>query len=491
MPERDPMTRRSQDEYMDAEALAEFGRVNRELVGRRQLAIWVHPETPRDPVAWILSQESTRIPEFLPLRHYRMAQSPFAFYRGSAIVMAHDLATGRPHTDLEVQLCGDAHLCNFGLFAAPNRELVLDINDFDETQRGPFEWDVFRLVTSFVLASKERGFPEHITSEITLRVGQSYREKMRVLSEMSDVDIWYQRADEDHLKLEIQALHGKKGVSRLKGHLEKAKSRENWSAVLKMTEVVEGRRRFVNQSPLLIRIPLGESELDLQRQLYLNYVSTLPPETQAVFSRYRPIDVAHKVVGVGSVGLLSYIYLLQGRHPEDLLVIQVKEARESVLSPFVESEAPPHQGQRVVYGQKMLQPASDLFLGWISGPEGRREFYVRQLRDMKWTPDLQSLSADSLLSVAHLCGETLARAHARSGSAIAISAYLGKSSRFDRAMLDFARSYSHQVEADFDAFTARIADGSIVAQREVDISAPIILASRTKGIQVASDPNRV
>jgi len=470
--------------FLDQEACAAFGRANRDTLSRKDLSVWKTHKLTRDPIGWLLAQERYRIGEFVPLRHHRMAQSPLSFYRGSAIIMANDLAGERPRTDLIVQLCGDAHLANFGLFAAPNRSVVFDINDFDETYKGPFEWDVYRLVTSFELACRELEFSTSITSKITLRVGQSYREKMHQLSQLNEIDIWYECADERALETEVNALRGQKGVQRLKGHLEKEHSREHRSAIEKLTEVVDGQRQFVHNPPLLIRVSSDGHIYDSTHRQYEEYQETLAGSSREVLQRYRVVDVAHKIVGVGSVGMAAYVYLLQGRHIDDVLLFQTKEATESVLAPFVPYEGPAHQGQRVIVGQRLIQAASDLFLGWVTGvPDSKgvsRHFYVRQLRDMKWAPDLATLDAKALFTIAHLEGQALARAHARSGNSIAISGYLGKSTRFERSMQAFGNLYAGQVEGDYEAFMNKIDEGEIEALDENGIDTPDLTLRKGK-----------
>ena len=436
------------------------GRLARQRLPRKNLSVWDKESSRRDPLLLLEQQESTRVPEQIPLRHHRMAVSPFAFFRGSAIVMAHDLGHDRPDSGLHVQLSGDAHLANFGLFAAPDRSVVFDINDFDETHQGPFEWDVLRLSTSFLLASGGNGLSERISKELAFIAARTYRHAMLQYATMHEIDIWYQRFDEAWLENLIATLHGKAAVERIRRYVAKARASHRWSAVERLTETLNGHPRFLDLPPLLTRIPLHHEAQQALSDLFDRYADTLSGGGRALLSRYQLVDAAHKVVGVGSVGLLAYVYLLKGYHSDDLLVLQAKEAVASVIAPFSATPYADEAGKRVVQGQRLMQAQTDLFLGWLKGPAGRM-FYVRQLRDMKWSPDFDQMDEEELISYAHLCGRTLARAHARSGQSVSIAAYLGKSDKFEEAVADFSERYGRQVKTDHEAFRMAIKLGTL------------------------------
>ena len=380
-------------------------------------------------------------------------------------------------------MCGDAHLSNFGMFAAPDRSVVFDVNDFDETNPGPFEWDVKRLAASFVLAARDNGLPDKMGLEAAVASASSYRESMADFALKREIDIWYDRIDASGLVRAIQELPGGIGGRKQKAQAEatlkaataKAQTRDAWSAIRKITEVVDGRHRFRNDPPLLTRLELNADVAAVVNGLFREYRATLQDDRQELLKRYDIVDMGHKVVGVGSVGLLAFVLLLRGRDEDDLMVLQVKQAQGSVLEPYTRRSVYTKHGHRVVAGQRLMQAASDSFLGWIDGPTGR-SFYVRQLRDMKWSPEPSSLTGKRLSRYAVLCGHTLARAHARSGDSIAISAYLGKSRSFDKAMGSFAVAYADQSERDYAQFTEAIADGRISAHED---------ASGREGLQAA------
>lgn len=443
------------------------GRATRTIRPRGSLGEWTAPTDRKDPIAQLLAQEQPRVPELLPIRHARMAANPFAFYRGAAVLMASDLGA-LPTTGLVVQACGDAHMSNFGLFASPDRSLVFDVNDFDETHPAPFEWDVARLATSFELASQGRGLPEETRTAICQGSVTAYRRHMRRLANMNDLDIWYERVSQDELLAFANAQSDKAGSQTLTKSFAKARARDRWSAVRNLTVEVDGTRQFLDQPPLLVRVEADGAAWDRAQQMFQSYRRTLPDDRRELLRHYHLVDIAHKVVGVGSVGLLAFVILLQGRDANDLLVLQVKQAVRSVLEPYT---APSHfgqQGHRVVAGQRLMQASADTFLGWVTGPRGR-EYYVRQLRDMKWSPDPSRLGADDLRRYAAVCGWTLARAHARTGDAVAIDAYLGTSGRFDRAMARFAQAYARQSNADYDAFMHQVRDHRIAVAAEDEI----------------------
>jgi uncharacterized protein (DUF2252 family) len=385
--------------------------------------------------------------------------SPFAFMRGSAIVMANDLAS-TPKTGIQAQLCGDAHLSNFGAYASPERALLFDVNDFDETLPGPWEWDVKRLATSLVVAGRDSGFDAVACREAAGASVVSYRRRMAEFSEMGELEVWYSRVGEEDLRGLLSGAKSKKTAKKLNKAVLKARGRDSLQALSKLTRVVDGRRKIIDDPPLLVRIPEGD-ELRVEVNAILeSYKRTLQEDRRHLLERYRFVDAARKVVGVGSVGTRAYVVLLEGRDEVDPLFLQVKEAGASVLEGHVPSSTYQHHGHRVVAGQRLMQAASDIFLGWFRGREGR-DFYWRQLRDMKGSADVESMSPDELALYARLCGWALARAHARSGDRVQIAAYLGKSERFDGAIADFAEAYADQTESDHAALCAAVKSGTL------------------------------
>jgi len=425
------------------------------------------PDRP-DPIALLRAQDESRLEDLVPIRWGRMSASPFTFYRGSAALMAADLAPV-PRTGLEVQLCGDAHLANFGLYGSPERAVLFDVNDFDETLPGPFEWDLKRLAASFVLASRENGFDEDVARETALAAVRSYREHMTAYAEMRELDVWYSRVVADDLLEMERASHAAKapsgsvdkaGIKRTEKDLAKTRSRDNLQAAGKLTEVVDGVRRIVDQPPLVMHME-GLQDAALIHSLFDVYKRTLADDRRTLLDRFDIVDVARKVVGVGSVGTRCFIGLLLGRDLDDPLFLQIKEAGPSVLEPYLGRSRFTHAGHRVVAGQRLMQAASDIFLGWMTGkPEGR-QFYWRQLRDMKGSLDTALLRPPGMEILATLCGWTLARGHARSGRRVAIASYLGVSGRFDQAIADFAQAYANQAEKDHAALLKAIEQGRI------------------------------
>lgn len=471
------------DGLTHADQLALVGRMARKHVHRSELGALALDSSQRDAVALIQQQEKIRIQELLPLRHHRMGQSAFAFYRGSALLMAHDLAEGRKNTGIHVQLCGDAHLANFGLFAAPNRDVLFDINDFDETHPGPFEWDVHRLATSYWLALNELGHGGTRCNEVVVLVAESYRKAMAHYARIPEIDLWYEHPNEAWMERTLESMSGKSGTKQFKAYIQRARERDRWTAVHKLTESGPRGRQFIDNPPTLVRIPLNPEELERQQALYQDYTTSLDLATRELLGRYRVIDVGHKVVGVGSVGLTAYVYLLQGYHPEDLIVLQVKEAVPSVMAAYLNDPTIRHDGKRVVRGQRIMQAASDLFLGWVRAPLGR-EFYARQLRDMKYKPDAQDLGLTEIRNLAWLSGITLARAHARSGQSIAIHSYLGHSNRFEKAITAFAEAYTGQILSDFAAFRTAIGSGKLPEARE-NVLPPEFVSDPIRGVFIA------
>lgn len=439
------------------EARQARGRAIRARTPRSSHSFWTEAPDRPDPIALLEKQETTRLPDLVPIRHARMRVSPFAFFRGSAIIMAEDLAR-TPTTGIQAQLCGDAHLANFGLYASPERTLLFDVNDFDETLSGPWEWDIKRLAASIYVASRGNGFPEPECRTATLSAVRSYRLRMAGFAQMRNLEVWYSRVAADDLFAMIQDKQTRKRAQKQVG---KIRQRNSLQAFSKLTEVVEGRRIIANDPPLVTRITAQDQEETLHR-LYDEYLGTVRPPQSYLLNSYQIVDFALKVVGVGSVGTRCYILLLSGRDADDPLFLQVKEAEESVLESKLPKSGFAHHGQRVVVGQELMQAASDIALGWVRGPSGR-DFYVRQLRDMKGSAEIESMGPPQVGLWAEACGWALARAHARSGDPVEIAAYMGASDTFDRAIVTFAEAYANQNERDYAAFVAAIKTGRLVA----------------------------
>ena len=411
-----------------------------------------------DPIATLIAQGEHRVPTLLPIRYSRMSQSAFSFYRGSAALMANDLGP-RPNSGLHVQLCGDAHLGNFGIFATADRRTIFDVNDFDETFPGPFEWDVQRMVTSFAIAAANRS--EECQEAVIHAGAEAYRLSMATFATLTFVDTWYFRVDAKSLReVTRSGALSESGMARMNKGFNAAEKRDQWSAIMKLTVEVDGQRQFVNNPPLVVRLSLAEGVMDSINRVFDRYKETLLCDRRILLDRYHIVDFGHKVVGVGSIGLLAYIVLLQGRDANDLLVLQVKQAIESVLEPWVPSSRSESHSKRVTDGQRNIQAATDAFLGWVDG-DGGKSYYVRQLRDKKWSPDVDSFSDEDLEAYAQICGGALARAHARSGNAEAISSLIGTDTSFDVAMHDFAVSYARQSKADYSEFLKAVSTGAI------------------------------
>jgi uncharacterized protein (DUF2252 family) len=432
----------------------------------------------RDPVAILDAQAPSRVPDLVPLRYGRMLVSPFTFYRGAAAVMAHDLAS-TPRAGLRVQLCGDAHLSNVGGYASPERSLVFDLNDFDETLAGPFEWDVKRLAASFEIAGRDRNFTKAQRQSAVLSAVRAYREWMRKLAEARNLDVWYARLDvatiERNLR-EQQAHHQAEGVAKA---ALKARTKDSLKAFAKLTELVDGEPRIVSDSPLIVPanelaeqvgIPAEVLEGEIH-QLFREYRRTLQPDRRDLLEAFRLVDLARKVVGVGSVGTRCWILLLLGRDSDDPLFLQIKEAQASVLEPYLGKSQYRNHGQRVVMGQRLMQATSDIFLGWVHAKKTldgiERDFYVRQLWDWKTSVDLDVILPKGLELYGEVCGFLLARAHARSGDRIAIASYLGKNDAFDSALAEFAVAYADQNERDHAALRKAADEGRIQVQEEL------------------------
>jgi uncharacterized protein (DUF2252 family) len=450
--------------HLDVAERATRGKAARKKASRASLAAWDPPADRADPVALLLGQEVTRVPELVPIRHERMLTSPFAFYRGAAVVMAADVASV-PDTGLRVQACGDAHLANFGGFASPDRKLVFDINDFDETSHGPFEWDVKRLAASFEIAARAREFSAKTARAVALLVGKSYREAMAGFAAMTNLDVWYARLDLqetlDRYASQVKASE----VARMNKVVAKAETKDSLKAFAKLTEVVDGEVRIASDAPLMVPARELMGEIDpatleawLHEQLRI-YRHSLQPDRRHLLEGYRMVDLARKVVGVGSVGTRCWILLMLGKDDADPLFMQVKEAEASVLEPHGGRSEYGNHGQRVVEGQRLLQAASDVMLGWFHTHAldgGERDFYVRQLWDWKVSADLETMP-ESLMSIyAQMCGWTLARAHARSGDRIAIASYLGTNDVFDNAIAAFATAYADQNQRDYETAVATL-----------------------------------
>jgi len=456
-------------------ARAERGKAARAAVPRTTHGEWTPPAGRRDPIELLQEQAADRVQELLPIRYGRMLNSAFAFYRGAAYLMAADLA-GEPRTGLDVQLCGDAHLSNFGAFAAPDRRLIFTLNDFDETLAGPFEWDLKRLVASFAVAGRDRGFDAKQRQKVNMTVTRSYREAMHGFAAMGTLELWYARIELDEIALMGAAHVTSKQQKRFEKNLDKTRSKDSMRAFAKLTTVVDGRARFVSEPPLLTPVEelVGSdrrAELDAYvRKVLSGYGRTLPSDRRRLLGRFRYADAARKVVGVGSVGTRAWVLLLLGRDGGDPLILQFKEAQASVLEPFLGRSEFDHHGRRVVEGQRLMQAASDILLGWVRTPDFEgvpRDFYVRQLWDSKGSALVELMEPNIMELYARICGRALAKAHARSGDAIAIAAYLGKSTRLDRALSDFAEAYADQNERDHRALAEAVASGRIEARTDV------------------------
>jgi uncharacterized protein (DUF2252 family) len=444
------------------------GRAERKGVSRpAQSQLAVAPD--RDAIALLEAQAATRVADLVPIRYGRMLRTPFTFFRGAAVVMAHDLAA-TSHTGLYVQLCGDAHLLNFGGFASPERDLVFDLNDFDETLPGPFEWDVKRLAASVEIAARERGLDDGARAAALSAAGRSYRETMWLLARQGELDAWYARADEASLLADLHAAH-EPGVEKAVEH-GAAHARENDSAhaLAKLTRLVDGEPRIVAKPPLIVPVAdLGPDRDEAERTvqgLFPGYRRSLPRDRRGLLDRFRYADLARKVVGIGSVGTRCWMLLLLGRDVDDPLFLQVKEAQASVLEPFMERSAFQSHAERIVEGQRLAQAAGDIFLGWtrVETADGtQRDYYVRQLRDWKASLDIGLVRPEGLASYSRWCGAALARAHARSGDRIAIAAYLGKSDAFDQAVAAFATSYAAVNERDHASLRRAVDEGRVAA----------------------------
>ena len=462
---------RKVEHFTTAERAAR-GKAVRGEVPRRAHAEWEPAPHRPDPVELLEEQAASRVPELVPIRYGRMLVSPFTFYRGAAYLMASDLSVG-PRTGLHAQLCGDAHLSNFGAFASPDRRLVFGVNDFDETHPGPFEWDLKRLAASFAVAGRDRGFDTKIRTRINAAVSAGYRAAMHDYAAMRNLDLWYARIDVEQLVTQFRAQASAVQKKRMQKNLAKTRTKDSLAAFGKLTELVDGEHRIVSDPPLIVPVgelaPTGRQE-DVEeafRELIRKYRRTLQGDRRRLIERFRFADAARKVVGVGSVGTRAWIVLMIGRNNDDPMFLQAKEAEASVLEPFVGKSEFANHGQRVVEGQRLMQAASDIMLGWLhtTGLDGvERDFYIRQLWDWKGSAIVDAMEPDAMGAYAQLCGATLAKAHARSGDAIAIASYLGKSDVYDKALAEFAETYADQNERDYDALKKAAASGRVKAE---------------------------
>jgi uncharacterized protein (DUF2252 family) len=448
------------------------GKAARSEVPRASHAVFEPPATRADPVELLERQAETRVPELVPIRYGRMLVSPFTFYRGGAMIMAHDLAA-TPRSGLTVQACGDAHLSNFGVFASPERRLMFDANDFDETLPGPWEWDVKRLAASMLIAARDNRFRAKDQDRIVLDTVGRYRTAMADFAGMNNLDVWYSHLDIESAIQELGSQIKPKLVKQAEKQLAKARTKDSMKAFSKLTEVVDGKPRIIDESPLIVpvdKMATGEElqELfDVVHRVLREYRETLEFDRRVLLEAFDLTDLAHKVVGVGSVGTRAWIALYLGRNEQDPLFLQVKEADASVLEELLGPSEFANHGQRVVVGQRLMQATSDIFLGWLhvdAGLDGKpRDFYVRQLKDWKGSAEIEQMVPQGMATYGQLCGWTLARAHARSGDRIAIASYLGKGDSFDRAILEFSRAYADQNDRDYQQLAAAVKSGRITA----------------------------
>jgi uncharacterized protein (DUF2252 family) len=460
---------------MDVDERAARGRAERETVPRSSHAEFEPAADREDPVDILERQAATRIPELVPIRYGRMLESRFAFYRGGAAIMAADLAP-LPRTSLQAQLCGDAHAANLGVFASPERRLVFDVNDFDETSPGPWEWDVKRLVASLAVVGRDNGFSAKERGTVVRETAASYRSAMRTFAGMGDLEVWYSRQEVDSLTTSLGPALNRQQRKRLDRGVAKARSRTSMTSYSKLTHEVDGEPRIVSDPPLIV--PVDELEATapeaqrerVARAFLRGYSESLSSDRRVLLGRYRLVDLARKVVGVGSVGLQTWIALLLGRDADDPLFLQLKEAQPSVLEPFVGASGYRNHGARVVAGQRLMQATSDIFLGWRRMPleaGAPIDFYARQLKDWKGSVELEELQPEEMAAYGQTCGWALARGHARSGDRVAIAAYLGGGTPFDQAMVSFAEAYADQNERDYAALAEAARSGRVKAEAGV------------------------
>jgi uncharacterized protein (DUF2252 family) len=471
-----PRSRKPSGEATPRPSVAERvarGKAARAEVSRASHAVFEPSPTRADPVELLERQAQTRVPELVPIRYGRMLVSPFTFYRGAAMIMANDLAA-TPRSGLTVQCCGDAHLSNFGVFASPERRLVFDVNDFDETLPGPWEWDVKRLAASMLIAARDNGFGAKEQDRVVLDTVGRYRTAMADFAAMKQLDVWYAHLDIESVIKEFASQYKPKLVKRAGKQLAKARTKDSITAFSKLTEVVDGKPRIVDQSPLIAparELATGDEFERLWTTLQgvlRGYRETLEFDRRVLLENFELTDLAHKVVGVGSVGTRAWIALMLGRDGQDPLFLQVKEADTSVLEEFLGPSEFKNHGERVVVGQRLMQASSDIFLGWLhvdAGLDGKpRDFYGRQLKDWKGSAEIEQMVPKAMAAYGMLCGWTLARAHARSGDRVAIAAYLGNGDSFDRAIVEFSKAYADQNDRDYNELAKAVKSGRITAR---------------------------
>ena len=463
-------------EIASADERAAAGKAARKKTPRSSQGDWAPAARRRDPVKVLEEQSKGRVQELVPIRYGRMLASPFSFYRGAAAIMAMDLAK-TPQSGFEAQLSGDAHLSNFGIFAAPDRQLVLDVNDFDETLPGPWEWDLKRLAASIVIAGRDRDFTPQETRRAVLRTVREYRETMRKFAAMRNFDVWYARLDVDALLADLAKVADRKQMKAAHKNVAKAHKKNSLRAFDRLVREVDGEPRIISDPPLLVPADelVSEDERKALEELILEmigrYRKSLEGDRRHLIDSFRFVEMARKVVGVGSVGTRAWVLLMMGRDGQDPLFMQAKEADASVLEPYAGASEFKNHGQRVVEGQWLMQTASDILLGWLPaiGYDGKdRDFYVRQLWDGKRSVDIETLPPEGLEIYGKVCGWTLAQAHARSGDRIAIGAYLGKGDSFDQAIAEFSERYADQNELDYAALADAAKSGSIKVETDLD-----------------------
>jgi uncharacterized protein (DUF2252 family) len=458
--------------YLSVPERIALGKSARAKVPRSSHAIYEPASDRPDPVDLLESQAKTRVQELVPIRYGRMLVTPFTFYRGAALIMANDLST-TPNSGLTVQCCGDAHLSNFGGFASPERRLVFDINDFDETLPGPWEWDVKRLAVSMLIAGRNNDYKPKVQERIVLEMVQEYRVAMASFAGMGNLDVWYAHMDLESFLAEHAVEYNPKIMKRAETVVAKAHTRDSMGAFAKLTRTVDGRTEIVNQPPLIVPAeqfgPVPRARIfEVLSEALREYRSSLQFDRRVLLEQYEIADFARKVVGVGSVGTRAYIGLLVGRDGQDPLFLQAKEAEPSVLEEYVGGSPFSCHGERVVRGQRLMQASSDIFLGWVHVKSGfdekSHDYYLRQLRDWKVSAEVEQMAPAGMAAYGRLCGWTLARAHARSGDRIAIASYLGSSDTFDRAIVEFSKTYAAQNDLDYEALSAAVRSGRVVAE---------------------------
>jgi uncharacterized protein (DUF2252 family) len=470
-PQTDVRTQGSYESAAVADSVAR-GKAARQSVPRSGHADFQPAADRPDPVELLEGQSRTRVQELVPIRYGRMLASPFAFYRGAAAIMAQDLVS-TPDSGLRVQCCGDAHLSNFGVFASPDRRLVFDLNDFDETLPAPWEWDVKRLAASMLIAAQSNDFRKREGERAVLECVAGYRTTMASFAGMGNLEVWYSRFEIESVLARYADRFRPRAVKGTRKELAKARTKDSMAALSKLTEVVDGELRIIDQSPLIVPIDKlaqgtrRDRVLKSLREILGVYRDSLPEDRRTLFDQFELVDFAHKVVGVGSVGNQAWIALLLGPVGTEPLFLQIKEAQASVLEQVAGASNYEYHGQRVVVGQQLMQASSDIFLGWLRvdpGTDKQRDYYGRQLKDWKGSAEIEQMDPGSLAVYGQMCAWTLARAHARSGDRVAIAAYLGRNDSFDKAILTFSEAYAEQNQRDYDALDAAVKSGRLVAE---------------------------